>query len=287
MEAHTQGSTMTYLLSQLAIYPIKSIHGIALQTSQVTEAGLWGDRRYMLVGANNKCITGREHPRLTLIKAQRLDNTTWLLSHPDSATKLTLTQKSLSENHRNVIIWENNVQGQVALEEINIWFSSILNEPIELIYFSDKSERFTNRKPHSPVAFADGYPFLLTTQASLEELNRTCPEDIKMAQFRPNLVIQGNTPFEEDSWKRIKIGEVEFENVKPCIRCIFTTLNPETAERLKKGEPLKTLGKFRLLDKKGITFGINIIALNTGVININDTIEILEYQKPHIYVDRR
>ncbi|ETX09553.1 sulfurase [Marinomonas ushuaiensis DSM 15871] len=278
---------MTYSLSKLAIYPIKSIHGITLQTSQVNEAGLLNDRRYMLVTPDGECVTGREFPKLTLIKAEQLEDGAWLLSHPTLVTELTLSPKSLSGNYKNVVIWEESVQGEVALEEANIWFSSILAEPVELVYFSDKSVRFTSRKPDSPVAFADGYPFLLTTQASLNELNRTCPEDIKMAQFRPNLVIEGNKPFEEDSWKRIKIGEVEFENVKPCIRCIFTTLNPETAERLKKGEPLKTLGKFRLLDKKGITFGINMIALNTGIINVDDKVEILEYQEADTYNDRR
>jgi len=278
---------MIYSLSQLAIYPIKSIHGIVLQTSQVSEAGLLNDRRYMLVTTDGECITGREFPALTLVKANQLEGNAWLLSHPTLTTELTISPKNLSNNYKDVVIWEENVQGEVALEEANAWFSSILGKPVELVYFSNKSERFTSRRPDSPVAFADGYPFLLTTQASLDELNRTCPEDIKMAQFRPNLVIQGNKPFEEDRWKRIKIGEVEFENVKPCIRCIFTTLNPETAERLKKGEPLKTLGKFRLLDKKGITFGINMIALNTGVINIDDKVEVLEYQEADTYNDRR
>ena len=278
---------MTYSLSQLAIYPIKSIHGIALQSSPVNEAGLLGDRRYMLVKPDGECVTGREHPKLTLVEAKSLEGNTWILSHPDIKTELALSPKNFPENYKKVTIWEKDVQGQTVSEEANIWFSSILHEPVELVYFSEKSKRFTNRKPDSPVAFADGYPFLLTTQASLDELNRTCPEDIKMTQFRPNLVIKGNKAFAEDSWKRIRIGEVEFENVKPCERCIFTTLNPETAERLKKGEPLKTLGKFRLLDKKGIMFGINMIALNTGVINVNDEVDILEYQEPDTYNDRR
>lgn len=278
---------MTYSLSQLAIYPVKSIHGIPLQTCQVNEAGLLGDRRYMLVTPDGECVTGREFPRVTLVEAKLLENNAWSLSHPDMTEILILDPKSLSKDYKNVVIWEENVRGELARKEVNIWFSSILGESVELVYFGDQSERFTSRKPDSPVAFADGYPFLLTTQASLDELNRTCPEDIKMAQFRPNLVVQGNKSFEEDSWKRIRIGEVEFENVKPCVRCIFTTLNPETAERLKKGEPLKTLGKFRLLDKKGITFGINMIASNTGVINVNDKVEVLEYQQPDTYSDRR
>ncbi|MEP0073629.1 MAG: MOSC domain-containing protein [Marinomonas sp.] len=278
---------MTYSLSQLIIYPIKSIHGIALQASQVNEVGLLGDRRYMLVTPDGDFITGREHPTLTLIKAKQLDDNSWGLSHPSTDTELTLNQANLSDDHKGVVIWEEYLQGQVTKSEVNAWFSSIIDKPVELVFFGDKSERFTSRKPDAPVAFADGYPFLLTTQASLDDLNASCPEHIQMAQFRPNLVVQGNTPFEEDSWKRIKIGEVEFENVKPCERCIFTTLNPDTAEKLKKGEPLKTLGKFRLQTGKGINFGINLVALNIGTIHLNDKVEILEYQEPESYIDRR
>lgn len=278
---------MTYFLSQLAIYPIKSVKGINLKSSQVTKAGLLGDRRYMLVTPDGDFITGREHPTLTLIEATQLNDNSWLLSHPTMNTELTLNQAELSNNHRDVVIWEEHLQGQVAATEVNAWFSSILDKTVELVFFGDKSERFTSRKPDAPVAFADGYPFLLTTQASLDELNETCPEDIKMAQFRPNLVIEGNKAFEEDSWKRIKIGEVEFENVKPCERCIFITLNPETAERLKKGEPLKALGKFRTQKGQGIHFGINLVALNSGVVNLNDKVEILEYQEFEPYRDRR
>lgn len=278
---------MTYSLSQLAIYPIKSVKGISLKSSQVTKSGLLGDRRYMVVTPDGDFITGREHPTLTLIEATQLEGNSWRLSHPNMNTELTLNQVDFSNDYKDIVIWEEHLQGQVAKPEVNSWFSSILDKTVELVFFGDKSKRFTSRKPDTPVAFADGYPFLLTTQASLDELNESCPEDIKMAQFRPNLVIEGNKAFEEDNWKRIKIGEVEFENVKPCERCIFITLNPETAERLKKGEPLKALGKFRTQKGQGIHFGINLVALNSGVINLNDKVEILEYQEFEPYRDRR
>jgi uncharacterized protein YcbX len=278
---------MSYSLSELVIYPIKSIKGISLETSQVDKAGLWGDRRYMLVNSDGECMTARTHPILILVVAEAAESGVWQLSHSGMSSNLILDPATFSDKYEDVVVWENTVNGQRVLEEADTWFSKIVGETVKLIYFGDKSERYTNRRPEVPVAFADGYPFLLTTQASLLELNRTSPECIEMAQFRPNLVIKGNKPFEEDSWKRIKIGEVEFENVKPCIRCIFTTLNPTTAERLPKGEPLKTLGKFRLLDNKGITFGINMVALNTGRIHLDDKVEVLEYQEPDGYLDRR
>lgn len=278
---------MTYFLSDLSIYPIKSIKGISLKSSQVSEEGLWGDRRYMIVKPNGEFITGREYPALSLIKSEWIKRGIWKLSHPNLPNFIEINPSDFSDEHQDVLIWDDTLSAQKAKENINAWFSDVLNESVRLVYFSEQSKRFTSRRPESPVAFADGYPFLLTTQASLEELNTTCTQTIAMTQFRPNLVVQGNSAFEEDSWKRIRIGDVEFENVKPCIRCIFTTLNPETAERLPKGEPLKTLGKFRLLDNKGITFGINMIALNSGEIHVNDEVEVLEYKTPEIYTDRR
>jgi uncharacterized protein YcbX len=278
---------MLYTLSELTIYPIKSIQGISLSSSQVENAGLCEDRRYMLVKPDGEFVTGRKHPNLTLVTAKQLQNGTWQLSHPEISNDLTIDMSLILHDYAEVTIWDSTVNAQLAQENINAWFSEIAGEAVKLVYFGEKSERFTRRKPEIPVGFADGYPFLLTTEASLDELNRTCPEDIKMAQFRPNLVIKGNKPFEEDSWKRIRIGEVEFENVKPCDRCIFTTLHPITAQRSKKGEPLKTLAKFRLLDKESITFGMNMIALNTGTVFVGDEVEVLEYKEPELYIDRR
>ena len=241
----------------------------------------------MLVKPDGEFITGRKHPNITLVTAKPSKNGAWQLSHPKLAHELSLNSSAFSNEYAEVTVWDNSVNAQLAQEDANAWFSEIAGETVRLVYFGEKSERFTKRRPEVPVGFADGYPFLLTTEASLAELNRTCPEDIQMAQFRPNLIIKGNKPFEEDSWKRIRIGEVEFENVKPCDRCIFTTLNPITAQRSKKGEPLKTLAKFRLLDKESITFGLNMIALNTGVVNVGDGVEVLEYKEPEVYVDRR
>ncbi|WP_111637058.1 MOSC domain-containing protein [Marinomonas shanghaiensis] len=284
---HLQKDFFLYSVSELTIYPIKSIQGIALQSSLVNETGLWGDRRYTLVTPEGELITGRTHPQLTLVTAKKLTDSTWLLSHPNMPTSLTLDLTHFSQDYATITVWENTVNAQRTLEEADKWFSQVTEETTHLMYFGEQSKRFTKRRPEVSMGFADGYPFLLTTEASLSELNRTCPQRIQMAQFRPNIVIQGNSPFEEDSWKRIRIGSVEFENIKPCVRCIFTTLNPQTAERIPKGEPLKTLGKFRLLDGKGITFGANLIALNTGTIHIGDEVEILEYQEAQKYQDRR
>ncbi|MBJ7538172.1 MOSC domain-containing protein [Marinomonas transparens] len=277
---------MSNFLSAITIYPVKSIQGIALQTSQVEEIGLWGDRRYVLVKPNGECITGRKHPTLTLVKAELIDANTWLFSHPNIASTLILTSDAFSNEHKDIDILGSSMHGQLVSKEANEWFSQVAEEEVMMVFLGEKSKQFRSRRPNVPIAFSDTHPFLLTTEASLVALNLSCPEQIQMAQFRPNLVIKGNQAFEEDSWKRIKIGEVEFENVGPCERCIFTTLNPDTAERSNKGEPLKTLAKFRLLDK-GIHFGLNLVTLNSGKVNVDDTVEILEYQEADKYMDRR
>ncbi|KZN13142.1 MOSC domain-containing protein [Marinomonas sp. TW1] len=278
---------MSYLLSELAIYPIKSIHGIKSTRAEVLFSGLKNDRRYMLVKPNGDFITGRKYPQLTQINAQVLPNNGLELSHPETENKLILNPNDFPQTYRDVTIWGNDISAQSVGEAASLWFQALLSIEAELVFFGESSQRFTSRRPDSPVGFADGYPFLLTTEASLEELNRTCPEHIRMAQFRPNIVIKGNDAFAEDTWKRIRIGEVEFENIKPCVRCIFTTIDPDNAERSKLGEPLKTLAKFRKLKNAGITFGINMVALNQGMIQQGDEVEILEYQAADSYEDKR
>ncbi|MDB4837085.1 MOSC domain-containing protein [Marinomonas sp.] len=278
---------MTYSLSNINIYPIKSAQGISLISSSVTEMGLLNDRRFMLVSEDGNFVTGRDNPALTLVKINEISAGKWQLSYPTMPESFSFDVDDLSTRHKTVTIWEDELEAQAGHASVNEWFSTVLGKPVTLVFFSDQSSRFTGRRPDTPVAFADGYPFHLTTEASLNELNKNCTITSEMARFRPNLVVAGNKAFEEDSWKRIKIGEVEFENIKPCVRCIFITLDPKTAERSKRGEPLKTLGKFRVLKNKGITFGVNLIALNSGVIHQEDPVEVLEYQEPEQYLDRR
>lgn len=277
---------MSLIVSELAIYPLKSCQAVPLQRSKVTLSGLEFDRRYMIVDANGLFVTAREHPTLTLIHVVSYDNLL-TLSHPSQEQLLTLDPEAFVQDYLDTEIWETPVSAQITTSAAARWFSGLLGFEVSLVYFGEQSQRFTSRRPELPVAFADGYPFLLTTQASLDELNRSGPQINEMQRFRPNIVISGNEPFAEDKWKRIRIGEVIFENVKPCVRCIFTTLDPQTAQRSRKGEPLKTLAKFRLLERDGVTFGVNLVAENAGQIQVGETVEILEYQDSYLYADKR
>ncbi|MFD1383780.1 MOSC domain-containing protein [Rhodanobacter aciditrophus] len=277
---------MSLYLSHLNIYPIKSTHHIPLLESKVLFSGLKDDRRYMLVDESGLFITARTHPHMSLIKT-KVTNQGLLVESDQCGGALILDETLFSSERLTVDIWETLVDAKRTTNEADKWFSDALEEPVKLVYFDEESARYTKKDSTDPVAFADGYPFLLTTEASLNELNETTAHQIEMLRFRPNLVISGSKPFAEDTWKIIRIGDVVFENQKPCTRCIFTTLDPVTAQRSPKGEPLKSLAKFRLVNKEGVTFGVNLVAQNEGEIKVGDSVEILEYKEPEKYEDRR
>lgn len=277
---------MSLIVSGLYIYPVKSCQAVPLQASPVTQSGLLFDRRFMVINKEGLFLTAREYPQLTLIDAKSVQHGL-VLTHPSMSNPLPLEIETFTNEYRETEIWEKPVSANITHPSANAWFSELLNQPVELVYFGEHSTRFTSRRPDQPVAFADGYPFLLTTQASLDDLNKSGPQINEMERFRPNIVISGNEAFNEDTWKRIRIGDVIFENVKPCVRCLFITLDPDTAERSPKGEPLRTLAKYRIFDKEGVTFGVNLVTENEGVIAVGDEVEILEYQTPYAYTDKR
>lgn len=279
---------MATTVSHLAIYPIKSCKAVPLSESEVTFSGLEFDRRYMLVDESDQFVTAREYPQLTLIKAA-VDKQVLSLVGPEDEDRipLLLMESEFADEYIDVDIWGDRVQAQRTTNEADQWFSEVLGFYVKLVFFGDQSERFCQRRSDSPVKFADGYPFLLTTQASLDELNETTKHTIEMARFRPNIVVEGNDAFSEDSWKRVRIGEVEFTNVKPCVRCNFTTLDPKTALQSAKSEPLRALAKFRKYGNEGVTFGINLVAENEGIIRMGDVLEVLEYQDFYDYADKR
>jgi uncharacterized protein YcbX len=132
--------------------------------------------------------------------------------------------------------------------------------------------------PHSQtgdeVSFADAFPLLLISRAALDGLNARLAKPVSMLRFRPNLVVEGVAAHAEDGWKRIRIGEVEFDVAKACTRCVFTTVDPMRGERDPDGEPLRTLiGYRRTAD--GVTFGQNLIPRSAGSVRVGDAVEVL------------
>jgi len=181
---------------------------------------------------------------------------------------------------RSAKIWSSSVRSELYPQEVNDWFSEAVGTECRLVAMPEGAHRAVNpfyavRRFKDSVSFADGYPFMLIGQASLDDLNSRLTEPVPMDRFRPNLVVEGTEPFAEDKWKVIRIGSTVFHVVKPCERCIMPTIDQAKGER-SGSEPLRTLSVYRNIKGK-VLFGQNLIAENAGeTIRIGDEVEILE-----------
>ncbi len=278
-------------LSAIHIYPIKSAAGITLPTSQVEAQGLAFDRRFVITDMAGNFITGRTHPKIALIHC-KLTMQGLQLKAPNM-TELTVNYQDFSRHYENVQIWKDTISAQYCSVLIDVWFSQYLDMPCQLLYFGENSQRSVKRYQQNDnvkLSFADGYPLMLISQASLDDLNQRLQnsglKQVAMTQFRPNLVVNNSDAFAEDGWQKIRIGEVEFEIAKPCSRCIFTTVDPVTAQKHQQQEPLTTLKQYRHdKTKQEIMFGQNLVALNQGMIRSGDNVEVLNTQTAHVYSD--
>jgi uncharacterized protein YcbX len=261
-------------VSNLIYYPIKACRGFEVESACVERMGLEHDRRMMVVTPEGEFLTQREHPRLALV-TPKLENGTLQLSAPNYDSIQIGTQTSGTPWLVNV--WKSKgVHGIDQGEEAAQWFSDWLGSPVRLVHIAEGYKRVINEQyavhADDHTGFSDGYPILLTSEEGLQDLNARLESPVPMNRFRPNLVVKGGEPFVEDSWNRIRIGNVELAVVKPCARCEVTTIDKETLERSK--EPLKTLGKFRK-QKLGAIFGQNVIPLNEGRIQLGMTVDVL------------
>lgn len=263
---------MSITVSNLTVYPIKSSAGIDLSNAWLDELGLSFDRRFVLTETNGRFITARTDPRICLIQVN-LTATGLKLIAPDMPV-LAIEYNRFSDNYQDIRVWQDTIAAQHCLVEYDRWFSQYLGRDCQLHYFGEQSKRQVKDKTND-LSFADGYPVLLIGQASLDELNTRLPSPVTMSQFRPNIVVEGTEAFQEDQWAQVRIGEVEFEVTKPCTRCDFTTVDPDTAEFHPKREPINTLKQYRKAKKGGILFGQNLVPLNQGQIKQGDTLTIV------------
>jgi hypothetical protein len=259
------------VISALYVYPIKACRGVRVGQCRVVERGLEVDRRWMIVDQSGMFVTQREVPRLALVK-------TAFESGALSVTAPALNPLILPLEHelgteRNVQIWDDESVAVVHVEG-SAWFSRFLGAPCELVYMPERARRVVNPKrarPGDMVSFADGYPFLLISEASLADLNRRLDTPVPMERFRPNIVVSGTAPFAEDDYAEITLGEIAFRGVKRCDRCPVTTIDLETGEFGQ--EPLRTLATFRLRDSR-VWFGMNLIHDTRGTLHVGDRVQI-------------
>jgi uncharacterized protein YcbX/ferredoxin len=277
----------TVTVSNLYIYPIKSTMGISLPQASIDELGLAFDRRFVISDNSGQFISARTEPTLCLVKTLLTDNGI-TLSAPAMPT-LFLVYENFSEQYKNVNVWDDEIAGQLCSTKANSWFSNYLQRPCQLLYFGKASSRVrkANTDNARKVAFADGYPLLLISQASLDDLNQRLlannQKTVSMANFRPNIVVDNCLPFAEDGWQYIRIGEIEFKVSKPCERCILTTVNPENGIKDRQQQPLSTLKTYRQTRSGEVLFGQNLIPLTSGRINQGDKLTVNQSQQPPIF----
>ena len=173
-------------------------------------------------------------------------------------------------------VWKDRTNGAPVDPRADAWLEEFLDRPCRLLYMPREVHRQVSLdygREGDRVSYADGYPLLLTSGASLAELNRRLDTVVPMDRFRANLVLDGDHPFDEDDWARIRVGEMEFRVVKPCGRCVVTTVDQRTGER--GPEPLRALASFRNVDGK-VLFGENLIHSGPGLLRLGDPVEVLE-----------
>ncbi|WP_310586712.1 MOSC domain-containing protein [Telluribacter sp. SYSU D00476] len=262
-------------LSEIWIYPIKSLGGIRLDEAHVQLRGLQFDRRWMIVDDTGRFVTQRSLHRMALLDVALEQDRVLIIDRTNPADVLEVPMQPVSNEVLQVSIWDDHeVTALTVSDQADQWLSTKLDLPVRLVYMPDSTERRVDPRyaqNEEVVSFADGYPFLLIGQASLDDLNSKLSEPISMRRFRPNLVVRGAAPFAEDDWRGIRIGDLTFEAVKPCARCVLTTVNPETAQP--GPEPLKTLATYRKRNNK-IYFGQNLLTSTTGRIAVGDLVQI-------------
>jgi len=261
-------------LSGLFFYPVKSLRGISLERAPVDSRGIHFDRRWMVVDADGKFVTQRQYPRMVLVRTA-LTPGGLRLSAPDMPD-LDVTFEPEEASDTTVQVWEDRCLARSAGAAPAKWLSRFLGIDCRLFFMPEQTERPVDpiyAGAEDRVGFADGFPFLLISQASLDDLNGRLDQALPMIRFRPNLVVAGCEPYAEDDWRRIRIGELTFRVAKPCSRCVIPTIDPETGE--KGVEPLRTLNRYRREGNK-VLFGQNLLHDGTGELKLGSTVEVLE-----------
>lgn len=261
-------------IARLYVHPVKSMRGLRVSHGLADLSGFAHDRIFMLTESDGTFITARQYPQMVLFTPALLQDGLHLTA-PDGSVARIRYQDFLPQSAPTEV-WGNHFSALIAPDQINQWLSGFFPRPVQLRWLGPTLSRRVKKHQDVPLSFADGFPYLLTNEASLRDLQNRCPASVSMTQFRPNLVVTGVPAWAEDTWKVIRIGDVTFDVVKPCSRCIFTTVSPEQGRKHPAGEPLTTLQSFRTaVDNGDVDFGQNLIARNSGVIREGDDVEVL------------
>ncbi len=256
------------------IYPIKSLGGISLQSAKVLGRGLEHDRRWVLIDKKGMFQSQRTFPNMALFSISITQESLHVKALDDSV--LSIPFKPEGEK-RKVKIWDDVVEGVEVSPQISAWFSKRLGKEVCLVKMTEETNRLIDVRYASnaeTVSFADGYPLLLANTASIDDLNKKLDSSVGIDRFRPNIVIQGETPFEEDEWGLLTIGAAQIEVVKKCARCVVVNIDPQTA--VKGIEVLQSLSNYRKTGNK-VHFGVNALIHKEGIFSVGDP--VLRFQE--------
>lgn len=262
-------------VASLHLYPIKGCRGHSVSRLEFDRAGVVGDRRLMLVDENGRFVSQREVAALATVDP--------LLDGPMLALR---TSGGDSFSHelpndgamRDVRIWGDSVVAMDQGDAVAEWFSDVMKKPLRLVSWTEQTRRLVDPK-YSPrhdaeTTFNDAYPALLVTEASLSDLNARLAQPVPMSRFRPTLVVSDTSPWQEDQWREVEVGSMMFDAVKPCARCVVTTIDQSSGHRHPEQEPLRTLATFRTLPGLGAIFGQNLVHRSPGQLAVSDPVRV-------------
>ena len=275
-------------ITDLFIYPVKSLKGIALDNSQTGQRGLEFDREWMITDNAYNFISQREIELMTTIET-KIDSSSLILSSPQNR-RLKVQLESNRINKVKVMVWDDYCDAYDEGDEASSWLTEALGthkgSSLRLVRFDQKDKRLVPKKylngVHAESAFSDQFPYLITSWESLSKLNNGLLENnskkVSMNRFRPNIVIKGLSDIEKMTSFNLTCekGDYQFGLRKPCKRCKITTINQETGEVENPKEPLATLVKLKNSEEShGAFFGQNAILLSDyGVLRVGDLLEL-------------
>lgn len=263
-------------VTQLRLYPVKSLGGSDVESARVEPWGIEGDRRWGLVDPSGEKVTARDEHSLLRLHAQQVDEETIRISDGEESIlvdiPLGLPPVPVSHSRQGFAV--------PADQDVSEWISDHIGRPLRLVWQEDPSVRRVSGAhgglEGDTLSLADAGPLLMTTEVSLARLQEWMaeqddapPEPLSMVRFRPNVVIDGDEPFAEDGWATVRIGDLGFRTAEVCDRCVMTTIDPVTLATGK--EPIRTLSQHRRWDGK-TWFGTRLVPMGEGEIRVGDEV---------------
>lgn len=255
------------------LHPVKSMRAVEVDALTLDEKGIVGDRRWMVVDANDRFLTQRTEPKLARFQPALVPGGVRI---DDGASQLEVATPALDGPRRQVTVWRHTGDALDAGDEAAAWLSTRLGQPCRLVAFPDDVRREVNPEyaADAQTTFTDGYPLLITNVASLDALNATLEVPVGMERFRPNLVVRADTAWAEDRWSRLQIDGLAFDAVKPCPRCVMITTDQRTGERPSGSAPLTALAALNTLEGMGAIFGMNLVHRGQGTVRVGADVRL-------------